>query len=131
MGRGRRAGAEVLGGLDNAHAENRLPDPVHGHARCEGRTFVHQPAREGEPRRRLARRQRVQRRGHLRGDPFFRIFPSAPIQPESLAGLIRAALGEMKDGRVRLGELFPQRIRFVVERFELRHALTPRGENLR
>ena len=44
----RRAQAEVVGGLDQALAEDGLPKPVDGDAGGGGRTGIDQPASEGE-----------------------------------------------------------------------------------
>ena len=45
--------AEILAGLDDAAAEELLPQPIDGHARDERVVFVDQPSRQSQPVRRL------------------------------------------------------------------------------
>ena len=62
--RGRLAlAAEIVGGLDDADAENLLPHAIDGHARGERMIFGKEPARETEP---VARHRGCHRRQHCR-----------------------------------------------------------------
>ena len=55
--------AEIVGRLDQAHAENLLPHAIDGHARGQRMIFGKEPAREAEP---IARHRGCHRRQHRR-----------------------------------------------------------------
>ena len=62
--------AEVLGGFDDARAEEMLPDAIDLHARGQRMLGGHQPAGEAEPILRRILRQRRQKCGRGERDLF-------------------------------------------------------------
>ena len=121
--------AEVLGRLHETESEDCLPDSVNRHPGRERRATIGQPSRQGKTVGLRARRQRMQRRRHLRGDHFLRLIPRAAIQALRRPNIRPSSLREVKDRGHRLGVTCPMTIDLVVDRLELLHRKPPRVEN--
>ena len=127
--RDRRPRAEVVGGLHEARAEERLPDPVDGHAGGERRPRVDEPPGESQPIACRVGREGMQRRGHVWSDLAERLVPRAAVEQVGHAMLGMRPLGHVENRRRGLRHLAPEGGDLLVDRREVGHALPPGGED--
>ena len=118
-------GAEVVGGLHEARAEERLPDPVDGHAGRERRLRVDEPPGESQPIAWCVGRKRMQRRGHVRADLAERLVPRAAVEEVRRAVLGMRPLGHVEHRGRWLRHLLPEGCDLVIDGREVGHALPP------
>ena len=126
--RGRFAlAAEIVGGLDQAHAENLLPHAVDGHARGERVVFGEEPAGEAEA---IARQRGGHRRQHRGGAGFHAVallVVGAAIESVGERLLVRALFHDQRRGAA-AGDFAEVEIEAVLLGGELAIGLVGAGE---